>query len=73
MGMTASDDDLLTPEAVAEQLGVAVSTLIRWRRETRRHRKQIGPVWVELTAITVRYTRGAVREFIRSREQRVDG
>lgn len=71
--MRSPDDDLLTPEAAAEILGVAVSTLIRWRRETRRHQKQVGPAWTELTAITVRYRRGAITEFIRSREQRVDG
>lgn len=70
--MTQSND-LLTPEEAADELGVAPSTLVRWRRETRRRQEQIGPAWVELTKITIRYRRGAIDEYASSREQRADG
>lgn len=68
-----NDDPLLTPEEAAATLRVAVSTLIRWRRETRKRKEQIGPYWVELGRNTVAYRRSAVTSFIDSREQRADG
>jgi predicted DNA-binding transcriptional regulator AlpA len=71
--MTHSDDELLTAQEAAAILRLAVSTLVRWRRETRRQKRQIGPYWVELGHRTVAYRRSAVTEFITSREQRADG
>lgn len=73
MGMTHSLDDLLTPEETAKILRVAVSTLVRWRRESRRHGVLIGPPWTNITSITVRYRYGAIVEYAASREQRADG
>lgn len=71
--MTPLDDDLLTPSEVATTLRVAVSTLTRWRRETRRSKTQVGPYWVMLGRNTVAYRRDTVQEYITSREQRADG
>ena len=73
MGMTDNDDELLTPEETAKLLRVAVSTLVRWRRETRKRKTQIGPYWVQVSTGTVSYRRSTVREFIEAREQRADG
>lgn len=73
MAMTVRDNDLLTTEEVAKLLGVAVSTLIRWRRETRKEKKQTGPYWVQISHNVVKYRRGAVDDYIVSREQREDG
>lgn len=73
MAMTENDDDLLTPEETAKLLRVAVSTLVRWRRETRKRNVQVGPYWVQVTSGTVKYRRSTVREFVTAREQRADG
>lgn len=70
--MTENANDLFTPEEVAEKLRVAVSTLERWRRDTRKRKKQIGPYWVELPG-RVAYRREALNDYISSREQRADG
>ncbi|UDL15386.1 helix-turn-helix DNA binding domain protein [Microbacterium phage Pepe25] len=70
--MTENANDLLTPEEVAEKLRVAVSTLERWRRDTRKRKEQIGPYWVELPG-RVAYRREALNDYISSREQRADG
>ena len=72
MGMAQNDDELLTPEETAAELRVAVSTLVRWRRETRKRKEQIGPYWVQLPG-RVAYRRTAVTSYIDSREQRADG
>lgn len=69
----ADNDDLMTPQEVAKLLGVATSSLVRWRRETRRRNEQIGPYWIILGHRTVKYRRSAVLQFIDSREQRADG
>lgn len=71
--MTRPDDDLLTPGEAADLLRVALSTLVRWRRHTRRDREQHGPYWVELGRNTVAYRRSALNDFIAAREQRADG
>lgn len=73
MGMSHSDNDLLTPMEAAEILRVAPSTLARWRRHTRRDNTQHGPYWVELGRNTVAYRRSALETFITAREQRADG
>lgn len=73
MDMTQNDDELLTPKEAAALLLVAVSTLVRWRRETRKTGKLCGPAWVTVGYRTVSYRRGAVQDYIRSREQRADG
>ena len=54
-------------------LRVAVSTLVRWRRETRRLKEQRGPYWVQIGRNTVGYRRSAIDAFLTSREQRADG
>lgn len=69
----ADNDDLMTPQEVAALLRVATSTLVRWRRETRRQKTQVGPYWVILGHRTIAYRRSAVERFIDSREQRTDG
>ena len=73
MSMTHSDNDLLTPLEAAEILKVAPSTLVRWRRHTRRDSEQYGPYWVELGRNTVAYRRGTLNDFIASRERRANG
>lgn len=72
MGMPHNDDELLSPEQVAAELKVAVSTLVRWRRETRKRKEQVGPYWVQLPG-RVAYRRNALATYIASREQRADG
>lgn len=71
--MTTNPDDMLNPAEVALWLRVSVSTLIRWRRESRKQGEKIGPSWVTLGHRTVLYRRGAVQEYLDSREQRADG
>ena len=53
-----SEDDLLTPAQVAEKLGVSEITLKRMRL------KGEGPPAVFLSARTIRYRPGAVREWM---------
>lgn len=70
--MTQNDDELLTPEEAAAELRISISTLVRWRRETRKRKEQIGPHWVQLPG-RVAYRRHALTGYITSREQRADG
>lgn len=71
--MTPQDDPVLIPEEAAAALRVAESTLKRWRRETRKEKRQIGPHWVLLSRSRVGYRRSAIDAFLTSREQRADG
>lgn len=73
MTMTSQSSELLTPEETAAILRVAVSTLVRWRRETRKRKEQVGPYWVQISHNVVQYRRSAIESFIDSREQRADG
>lgn len=72
MDMAENDDELMTPEETAELLRVAVSTLVRWRRETRKRKEQVGPYWVQVSYGTVAYRRSTVREFIDRSEVRAE-
>lgn len=71
--MALESNDLLTPWEAAQKLGIAPSTLARWRRHTRRDGEQHGPPWVELGANTVKYRRGTLDDYIVAREQRANG
>lgn len=51
---------LLTPHAVAEQLGVTTSTLRTWRANT------IGPRWTQLGPQTIRYRAEDIDAYIES-------
>jgi len=62
-----ANDSLLTPEEVAAVLSVAPSTLVRWRRQTRRLKEPVGPEWLELGHRTVRYKRSDVQAWIAER------
>ncbi|QUE25311.1 helix-turn-helix DNA binding domain protein [Microbacterium phage Fizzles] len=71
--MTPQDDPVLTPEEAAAALRMAESTLKRWRRQTRKERRQIGPHWVQLSRSRVGYRRSAIDAYLATREQRADG
>jgi predicted DNA-binding transcriptional regulator AlpA len=59
-------DDLLTPETVAQHLQVSETTLPGWRN------KRIGPPYVRLSARLVRYPRGGLLQWLRSRNTKTD-
>lgn len=61
------NDELLTPEAVAEKLGVALTTLQTWRA------RRVGPPSIRVGHRTVRYSAAALQRWLESREQRADG
>ncbi len=54
-------EDLITAEEAARELGLPVSYLTVWRK-TRRG----GPPWTRYSAKVVRYSRRAVREYLRT-------
>jgi len=57
------DDQLLKPKEAAAQLRVSVATLKGWRRQPSR-----GPRFIAIGPKSIRYTRQALDEFIRSHE-----
>jgi excisionase family DNA binding protein len=59
--MSAHTVELLSPSEVAEELGVTVETLRRWRRSG------IGPAARRLGPRLVRYERARVREWLAAR------
>jgi len=61
------DESLLTPNDVAEILGVSVGTLAQWR-----HRGH-GPRFYSLTGQAVRYRRSDVDEWVESRRREPEG
>ena len=62
---------MLTTAEAAELVGVSEETLKRWRRRTRREKKQIGPVFAEYETGIVRYDPEDVQRFIDSRKSQV--
>lgn len=61
IGAMDVNEELLTPEKLAEELGIQVSTLRRWRGEG------IGPKPTRLTYHLVRYRRADVNAWIAER------
>lgn len=61
---------LKSPE-VAQLVGVSEDTLKRWRRRTRRDKKQFGPVFVEYETGVIRYDPKDVQRFIDERKSQV--
>lgn len=61
----STDDTLLTPEQAGVMIGVAASTLSRWRREYRQTGQMQGPPWLSLGHRTVRYKASAVQSWLR--------
>lgn len=56
--------DLLTPQQVADMLGVKTDTLEAWRG------KRVGPAWVKLgdsKRSPVRYSRQAIESYLKER------
>jgi len=60
-------NDLLTPEQVAEILGVKPTTVQTWRA------RRVGPPYIRVGHRTVRYSAAALQEWLESREQRPNG
>ena len=59
---TDEDDPLLSPPQVYAWLGIAESTLRRWRAEGR------GPAYITLSPRVIRYRRSVVLAWLREQE-----
>ena len=61
-GITADDNELLTPYEVAAWLRISYPTLNRWRY------RGYGPKWIEFAPKKMLYRAGSVRAWLAERE-----